>query len=279
MVRTALERYLERDHERIAVAGRSIVLYHGARTEKAAVLLHGLSATPAQFSAIASELYARGYNVFVPRLPRHGHADRFSRALAQMRAEHLRAAASDALAVGRELGEHVVVAGFSLGGLLAAHLAEREEIDHAIAIAPFLGVAMFPNRFRLALARLTLRVPNYFGWWDPIKREKIYPEHGYPQWSSHALGQALTLAHDVFVSAIARGPRAARVTLVANARETAVNNRAIEHLGRLWRAHGTSRVDVERLTSVPYSHDIIEPMRAGGAARRALPDLLRIIDS
>jgi alpha-beta hydrolase superfamily lysophospholipase len=274
----ALERYLERDHDRIAPLGRSVVLTHGRRVEKAAVLLHGISATPAQFSAISAELHARGYNVFVPRLPRHGYTDRFTGALAQMRADHLRAAARDAVAAGRELGEHVIVAGFSLGGLLTAHVAQHEPIDHAIAIAPFLGVAMIPNRFRRTLSELALRVPNYFGWWDPLRRDKLYPEHGYPRWSSHALAHALTLANELFADALVYPPAARRVTLVANARETAVNNRAIAHLGNLWRAHGTT-VALERLTSVPYSHDIIEPLRAGNAAQRALPDLLRIIDS
>ena len=275
---SALERYLARDdNERIAPYGRSIVLSHGRRTAWSAVLLHGLSASPKQFEAIASALFERGYNVFIPRLPRHGYHDRSSVSLGAMRAEHLRAAASDAVAAGRELGERVLVVGFSLGGLLTAHLVQRDRIDRAVAIAPFLGFALLPNRWRNAFMRFTLRVPNYFGWWDPVRREKTYPEHGYPRWSSHALAHAMVIANDLFNDAQREAPKTTRVTLVANAREAAVNNRAIEALAQAWRAHAGVTVKVERLTSLPYSHDIIEPLRPDGIAKRVLPELLRII--
>lgn len=275
---SALERYLARDqNERIAPYGRSIVLSHGRRTPWAAVLLHGLSASPKQFEAIAASLFDRGFNVFTPRLPRHGYEDRSSASLAQMRAEHLRAAASDALAAGRELGDKVLVVGFSLGGLLVTHLVQRERVDRAVAIAPFLGFALFPNRWRRIFMRLALRAPNYLGWWDPLKRDKLYPEHGYPRWSSHALAHAMTIAQDLFNAAKTEPPQSKRITLIENAREAAVNNRAIDLLARAWRAHAGVTVDVRRLTSLPYSHDIIETLRPDGIAKRALPELLEII--
>ncbi|MBV9272044.1 MAG: alpha/beta fold hydrolase [Candidatus Eremiobacteraeota bacterium] len=275
---TALEQYLARDQsERIAPYGRSIVLNHGSRTPWSAVLLHGLSASPKQFDAIANLLFERGYNVFTPRLPRHGYEDRSSASLSQMRAEHLRAAASDALAAGRELGEKVLVVGFSLGGLLAVHLVQSERVDRAVAIAPFLGFALFPNRWRRIFMRLALRAPNYFGWWDPLRRDKTYPEHGYPRWSSHALAHAMTIADELFNAAKNEAPKSKRITLIANAREAAVNNRAIDLLAQTWRAHSGVTVDVRRLTSLPYSHDIIETLRPDGIARRALPELLDII--
>jgi len=275
---TALERYLQRDEkERIAPYGRSIVLEHGRRTPWAAVLLHGLSASPKQFEAIATALFDRGYNVFTPRLPRHGYRDRSSVSLAEMRAEHLRAAADDAVALGRELGEKVLVVGFSLGGLLTAHLVQTQSIDRAVAIAPFLGFALLPNRWRRIFMRLALRAPNYFGWWDPVRREKIYPQHGYPRWSSHALAHAMTIANELFIRARKEPPQSKRVTLVTNAREAAVNNRAIELLAKVWASHSGVSVEVRRLTSVPYSHDIIETLRPDGIARRVLPELLEII--
>lgn len=275
---SALERYLARDdNERIAPYGRSVVLSHGRRTPWSAVLFHGLSASPKQFDAIAAALFERGYNVFTPRLPRHGYLDRSSASLGAMRAEHLRAAASDAVSAGRELGERVLVVGFSLGGLLTAHLVQRDRVDRAVAIAPFLGFALLPNRWRAAFMRLALRVPNYLGWWDPLRRDKTYPEHGYPRWSSHALAHAMVIATDLFTDAQREAPMSRSVTLVANAREAAVNNRAIEALAKAWRAHPGVTVEVERLQSLPYSHDIIEPLRPDGIAKRVLPELLRII--
>ena len=66
----------------LAELGRTLTFDHGSRTERARSLLHGLSASPQQFLALAHALHERGHNVFVPRLPRHGYRNRLSEALA-----------------------------------------------------------------------------------------------------------------------------------------------------------------------------------------------------
>src|SRR3984893_4240787 len=55
---------------------RSILLTHGIRTERAVVFFHGYTNCPQQFSELGHIFYDMGYNVFIPRLPRHGMADR-----------------------------------------------------------------------------------------------------------------------------------------------------------------------------------------------------------
>ncbi|HEU4333668.1 MAG TPA: hypothetical protein VFT32_04175, partial [Candidatus Eisenbacteria bacterium] len=52
------------------------LLTHGGKTERAVVLLHGFTNCPKQFDSLAAILYARGFNVYLPRMPRHGLADR-----------------------------------------------------------------------------------------------------------------------------------------------------------------------------------------------------------
>src|SRR5579884_411288 len=140
-------------HAEVAETGRTLVFDHGGRTKRATLLLHGLSAGPRQFSAIAAALHERGQNVFVPRLPRHGHRNRLSEALATLNAAQLEACAADALAVARGLGQQVTVAGFSLGGLLSAYVGQFECVDGVVAVSPFLGIAAVPNIFRLPVAR------------------------------------------------------------------------------------------------------------------------------
>ena len=100
-----------------------------------------MSASPAQFERVAADLFDRGHNVVVPRLPQHGHADRMSTALERLRAEELYEAVTDYVSVAQELGERVTVAGFSLGGLLAAWIGQHYEIDRCVPIAPFFGIA------------------------------------------------------------------------------------------------------------------------------------------
>ena len=277
--RERLDHFLRRDHERVSELGRSLVLEHGHRTARAALLLHGLSASPTQFSAIAHALYERGYNVFAPRLPRHGHSDRMSEALASLTADDLRSAVRESYAITRGLGERVVVVGFSLGGLLALHLAQHEPVERVVAVAPLLGIAFVPNRLGAFLSRIALRKPNRFAWWDPFRRETQMPAHGYPRYATHALAHALTIAQDLLAEARVRAPRAGAVVLVSNARESAVNNRAIRKLAARWRAHRSNAVSMHRFTGLRPSHDIIEPLRDPAVAARILPLLLELIDT
>ncbi len=272
-----LDDLLARDDARIAERGRTIALLHGRRTERAVILLHGMSASPAQFERFARDLHARGDNVLVPRLPRHGYRDRMTTALADLTADRLIRALHQYLAIGAELGAQVTIAGFSLGGLLAAWAAQHVGIDRAVAIAPFFGVAVLPNRWMNPLAELMLRLPNRFQWWDPLARERQQPEHGYPRYATHAIAQAYRIARTVLRDAARTAPLAAHVAIVTNASESAVNNRAIRRLYASWTAHRAAGVEMLALTGLPLSHDIIEPMRNPAVADRVYPHLLALL--
>ncbi len=273
----ALERLLERDHERISEPGRTKLLLHGERRPKAIVLLHGLTASPTQFVRFAHDLHGRGHNVIVPRLPRHGHSDRLSEALAHLTADDLRHSALQTIDLARELGDEVIVAGFSLGGLMTTWLAQREPLHRAVAIAPFFGISWMPNRFMIPFTDLILRLPNMFHWWDPIARERQMPEHGYPRYATHAVAHAYRLARDVLDSS--QKPIAAEeLVFVTNARESAVNNRAVNRLAASLREASPQRVRQVVLREVPFLHDIIEPLRHPHVADKVYPQLLDIIE-
>jgi carboxylesterase len=275
-----LQWFAERDRARhIGEHGRTLLFDHGRRTTHATLLLHGLSASPRQFIAVAQALHERGHNVFVPRLPRHGHRNRLSEALATMSAAQLEACAADSLTVAQGLGEHVNVAGFSLGGLLTAYIGQFERVHRAVAVSPFLGIAAIPNLFRLPVARWVLRRPNRFYWWDPVLRERQQPEHGYPRFASHAIGHGLTLAHEVMDAARSTAPKADELVLVVNPRDSAVNRGAIERLARSWSGTKPDAVHVHRLTNMPrFSHDIIEPKRDPEVSKRVTQVLVELID-
>lgn len=272
-----ITRFQARDRAEIGELGRSLALDHGRRTGRAVLLLHGMSASPGQFVAIARELYERGNNVFVPRLPRHGREDRMTPVLADMTAGQLKSCLRDSLQLVRGLGDAVTVAGFSLGGLLAAYAAQFESIDNVVAIAPYLGFSWLPSRFGERLARWALRKPNRFYWWDPWLRERQLPAHGYPRLSTHALAHGLNLAYELMAAAQAVPPVSRRLVIALNPREPAVNNRAALRLARAWQKHG-AHVSVERLRNVPFAHDIIEPKRYPEIARRVRPQVIDLID-
>src|SRR4051812_43544673 len=59
------------------------LLDHGQRTRRVVVCYHGYTNCPFQFQALAENFYAQGNNVFLPRLPYHGLADRMTVAQAR----------------------------------------------------------------------------------------------------------------------------------------------------------------------------------------------------
>ncbi len=276
----ALQRYetlRRRDDATIHARSGSILLAHGHRTPRVVLLLHGLTASPMQCDALARSLHGRGDTVLVPRLPGHGARDRLTTQLRDLRGEHLLDAAREALAIARGLGVSVTVAGFSLGGLLAAWIAQHESVDHVVAIAPFLGVACVPRAATATLVTALRTLPNVFLWWDPLRRERQMPDHGYPRYPTHAIAEALGIASALAGLARTTAPATRRITIVTNASETAVNNAAAHDLADLWSAQTAGSVSVQRITGLPPSHDVIEPLRPGTLARRAYRTLLPIL--
>jgi len=273
----ALRHLLQLDGPSIGERGRSFFLLPSQPNGRAALLLHGLTASPGQMERFARHLAERGFAVLVPRLPGHGRSDRLTRVLAELDAVELLERSNLALVAARELAPRITVAGFSLGGTLALRLAHDVELERAVAIAPFLGFAWLPNRVAPVLARAVLRLPNAFAWWDPIARAAQMPAHGYPRYSTHAVARAFGLANDLLADARVSTPRTHDIVAVTNDREAAVNNRAIRRLLAAWSASGAKGLRNERLRGLPISHDIVEPERHPEIADRVFPRLLQVI--
>lgn len=112
------------------------------------VLLHGIGATGESMAPLAARLREPGWRVLTPDLP-YGGPRAFSQPVAA--AERTVLAALDTLR--REGATRLVLAGFSLGGFFAAHMAGRVPVDALVAIAPNGGSDMKPLGDQLAKAR------------------------------------------------------------------------------------------------------------------------------
>jgi len=278
------ERILESlDQPEAALLGeemRSIVLDRGVRTPRVTVLLHGLTASPRTWREFARVRHERGENVLVPRLPRHGHADRMSEALAGLTSEELLAQGARILDAAAQLGEEIVLVGHSLGGSLALHVAHHDaRVDRVVAVAPFLGLRLLPRDWH-AWARAVLeKTPNRFLYWNPIDKGRGVPEHGYHRYTTRSLAAGLALADALREDARTGPPRGRHIEIVRNAGESSVNNRAIDDLVARWRAAGGEGVRVLRVLGLGRSHDIVEPERTRAPAGRFLPMLHAILDA
>lgn len=185
---------------------------------------------------------------------------------------------SEALEIARDLGENVRVVGFSLGGLLAAWVAQRHAVEQVLAISPFLGIMGLSRIVTPAFSKVLGRMPNFFVWWDPIKRENLMPAHGYPRFATHAVAETLALAGDLLTVARTQAPRSP-IILASNQGECCVNNRAIRCLTSVWRHHEGALVEHRSLRGLGFSHDIIEPLRIGSNTNRSYPFLRELLQA
>jgi carboxylesterase len=252
---------------------------HGRRTERSLLLLHGFTNCPQQFDVIGRLFHAQGWNVIIPRYPRHGYRDRLNTSISELRAEHLIALANQSAAAAHGLGAHVTVAGLSLGGSLAGYLVQNHEhVDRAVLIAPMFGVKRIPGALNPALARMTYLLPNFYIWWDPRLRERLPPQYGYPRFSTHAYASLFEIATDVARTARTTAPKVKDIAVVTNANEPGLENKVTYRLVDAWRKHGAA-VDVHEFPlSARLPHDLIDPANPGQNTELVYPIVTRLIE-
>jgi esterase/lipase len=256
----------------------SFALHHGRATDRAIVLFHGFTNCPRQFAALGQLLFARGFNVYVPRLPRHGLRDKLTTELAGLRSAELVDCATAAIDLGGRLATRVSALGLSVGATIVAWIAQTRAIDRALAIAPFFSVVRVPAMLEPALAGALSVVPNLELWWDPRVKEHAEPDHAYPRFATHALAQCLELGERVHHAARDEAPRAARSILVLNAKDPAIDNGAAREVWALWQARGAV-TDVYTFEDLDTRHDIIEPATYPAAAQLVYPVLLQLLSA
>ncbi len=255
------------DSAAIASECRTRLLDHGARASRVVVLLHGLTNCPAQCDSLARLAYATGANVFVPRLPHHGCADRMTDALERMRAGELCVFTDRVLDAAAGLGDTVIVAGLSIGGVLAAWAGEeRADVGRAVVIAPMIGWARAPGpRPTAFLTRLAGALPNAFVWWDDQRKQDLPgPRHVYPRFATRSIAATMRVGAAVRAAAARRPPACRSLVMVTVGGDIAADNGAADALVRAWREHGTRDVRTfEFPVGLHLSHDIVDPEQVG----------------
>ena len=104
---------------------------------RAVLLLHGFSASPADFGGLPRALDRAGWDVHVPWLPGHGTSPD---ELAAVSASRIREAAEDHYTDLCGRYETVVLGGFSMGGCLATGLAADEPPAALVLVSPFYAI-------------------------------------------------------------------------------------------------------------------------------------------
>lgn len=170
---------LEARHTGILPGTEKAVRFFRGGTERSAwavVYLHGFSATRQETAPLVDLVAdALGAHSFATRLTGHGQD---GAALAGASVSAWKADALEALAIGRLLGERVLVIGVSTGGGLAAWLAQQPQAQRDTA-----WVLISPN---FGLRERTSEIINW-PWGRDIARWVAGPEHSFePRNTEHA---------------------------------------------------------------------------------------------
>lgn len=130
------------------------VFQYGVKTERALLLLHGFSSSPAVFRNLIPQLH--NYDAIVcPALPGHGES---IAAFSQATAEDWMTCAKNTAEELFKKYQKVDVLGFSLGGLLACKLSQHFAFNHLYLLTPALKLCMnVPANLKLA------KVLHYLG--------------------------------------------------------------------------------------------------------------------
>jgi len=252
-------------------------LLHGQRTRRAVILIHGLTNCPQQWAPFADLLHARGINVLLPRMPRHGYADRLTTDMGNLRAEELRDFGDRVVDIAAGLGDEVVIAGISAGGIVAAWAGQyRPELAKSILIAPSLGFGAFSGKVQLLLMNVALVLPD-IATQRFTKVDRAMP-YAYIGWSSRALGEVLRLGLATFLAALKQRPVVQNLLIITNANDPAVNNGLTRQLVSLWQTRGLQQVTFYEFDrSEGLEHDLIDPNNPKQRVDMVYPILLDLL--
>ncbi|MFE9191981.1 alpha/beta fold hydrolase [Micromonospora sp. NPDC007208] len=233
---------------------RSQFLSHQRVSAKAVLLLHGDTDCPQQYRGLAKLFFDRGYNVWVPRAPRHGVADRSAHA--KLKADELVSSANDALNVAAGLGDTVGVVGISGGGVLATWLVgHRPDVVHrALLLSPLYK----PNPARvpdLAVKPFTVLFGFGFGP-DRVDGEGL---------SSAAMSQYLRIVGNFTTDP--KSPHLRELAIVTSANDDIIDLRAATDIPRAIADLNDATFTAHELPRESgIGHDVLDPEGLRGRA-------------
>jgi pimeloyl-ACP methyl ester carboxylesterase len=259
----------------------TIFMTHEEKVEDVIVFLHGFTSCPDQFAPLGQQYFDQGYNVLIPRQPRHGLQEFEGTPLKGLTAEELAAFGTRIADIAQGLGERVVVVGLSGGGSIATWLSqERADIDLTVPIAPFLGIGFIPRPLTRPLTNLILLVPDIYQWWDPVHKisNPLSAPYSYRGYYTHSLFENLRLGFAAEEDAKRVKPAVGGIMVITNANDESVNNEVVAEFEQLWLEHGEQFLrtyQFEKELGIP--HDMITFERPDGRVDIVYPKLLELI--
>jgi len=162
------------------------------KTEYVIVYLHGFSASQKEGDPVHRAIAKKfGCNLYLSRLAEHG-IDTVE-AMVNLTADNYWASAQQALAIGRQLGNKVILMGTSTGGTFALQLAATypDEVAALVLMSPNIAINdphawLLNNHWGLQIAHFVTGT-KYIQ--DTVDHGPVYPQYWYSKYRSEAAVQ------------------------------------------------------------------------------------------
>lgn len=261
--------------------GASRLLHHGQKTERAFVLLHGLTNCPEQFVPFAKILHAAGHNVVIPRARLAGYRDRLNGEQGLQTAQDLLDQAAIGLDIAAGLGNSTTLVGLSGSAVAAAWMAQnRDGIEDVAILSPFFGAYGLPTPAVDAAGAIFSRLPNFYVWWDPDKKDALPgPPHAYPRFGTRCMADSVQLSRNVRHHLESLPPRSQRVLFITTANDVAANNVLTDSISKnLAAQNGPAEILIyEFPPEAGIPHDMIDPAQPGANTPLVYKKLLDLL--
>lgn len=262
--------------------GKSRLLHHGQKTERAFVLLHGLTNCPEQFAELAAQLHAAGHNVVVPRARLAGYRDRLNGEQGLQTAQDLIDQAAAGLDMAAGLGDRVTLVGLSGSAVAAAWMAQNSDgIDQVAIMSPFFSAYGLPTPLVDVAGAAFSRLPNLYVWWDPDKKDALPgPPHAYPRFGTRCMADSVQLSRNVRENLDLKPFRCRRALFITTACDVAADNSVTQWVTKKLAAKGGAAeiLAYEFPAELGIPHDIIDPAQPGANTPLVYPKLLDLFE-
>jgi len=256
----------------------SKLLTHGNKTERVIILMHGMTNCPQQFVELAPIFYEQGYNVLIPRMPHNGLADTDTDDLRYLKAAELRDSSNTIVDIAHGLGDHITFLGLSVGGLMAAWVAQyRDDVNKAVIIAPSFTIG---PRLGVGLSKIIMRLflilPNIMT--QRLKPFKDGPDHNYLGFATRGLGEMMRFGFSIYDTSKDTSAAAQSVLVITNAADAAVNNKIPLQVAKNWQINGLEQLNTYEFDAkYKLIHDLIDPGQKQQNVAVSYPILLDLL--
>jgi len=260
--------------------GRSRLLTQGHKTERAFVLLHGLTNCPEQFMPLARLLHASGANIVLPRARYAGFANRMNTVQGRQSGQDLLDQAALGLDIAAGLGDRISLVGLSGSAVAAAWMAQhRGGLECVLLVSPFFGLHGQPAALSDGIGAVLARAPNVYLWWDDKQKEALAgPPYAYPRFGTRCMAEALELSRAVRARLGSRPFCARRLAILTSACDKSANSEQTHRLAAQWAQATPGRVSLyEFPKALGISHDMIDPHQPDAQTQITYPKVLELL--